>query len=335
MRIMSRRNPKISLGMPIYNGATFLRETLDSLLQQTFGDFELIISDNASTDETSDICRDYARRDPRIRYERLSENAGAIANFNRLPNLATGEYYKWVAADDLCMPRFLECTLQTIESNAEAVWVHSDFGKIDQHGNVLTVEDEAAEGLAHSSQANQPRMHHDSPQQHKRFLGVLLGTTWCADVYGLIRKSVLDKAFPMPTCYGAEKVLLGELALRGKYYQVPETLFYQRVHARTSGSMTTRAEQEAYMSPQKKRSRLSGTRLTLLRGYIRSIGNVPMSHSERLLCMLAILQYLTQLSKWPTLLRSELLHEPIRRPTSHTKKSRPSEGEGRKLSPHP
>ena len=332
---MSRRSPKISLGMPIYNGAAFLRETLDSLLQQTFGDFELIISDNASTDETSDICRSYAKSDPRIRYERLIENAGAIANFNRLPTLATGEYYKWVAADDLCMPTFLESTLQRIESNTETAWVHSDFGKIDQYGNVLTANDEASEGLAHSSQAMLPRKYHDSPRQHKRFQGVLLGTTWCADIYGLIRKSVLEQSHPMPTCYGAEKVLLGELALRGKYDQVPETLFYQRVHAKTSGSMTTREEQEAYMAPQKKRSRLSGTRLALLKGHFRSIGNVSMRHSERLFCLFAILQYLTQFSKWPTLFRSELFHEPIRRPALHPNTTRPADGEGRKLSPHP
>lgn len=329
---MSRRSPKISLGMPIYNGATFLRETLDSLLQQTYGDFELIISDNASTDDTQDICRQYAQMDSRIRYERLNENAGAIANFNRLPKLATGEYYKWAAADDVCMPTFLASTLQAIESNSEVAWAHSDFGKIDQHGNILTVEDAACEGLAHSSQANQPRMHHASPHRHQRFQGVLLGTTWCADVYGLIRKSILDKARPMPTCYGAEKVLLGELALRGKYEQVPETLFYQRVHSRASGAMTTRAEQEAYMSPRAKRHRLSGTRLVLLKGHIGSIRHVSMRLSERALCLMAILRYLAQVSKWPSLLRSEFFREPIRRPSSRSTGAESPDGKGRTLS---
>ncbi|MBX3422404.1 MAG: glycosyltransferase family 2 protein [Pirellulaceae bacterium] len=313
---MSPRRPKISLGMPIYNGAAFLRETLESLLGQTYGDFELIISDNASTDETGEICQEYANGDDRIRYQRLEANLGAVANFNRLIGLAGGQYYKWVAADDMCQPTFLEAALELIESDPDSAWVHSAFGKIDQYGTILDAGDDAADGLAHSRQAGHPRIHHDSQARHQRFQGVLLGTSWCFDVFGLIRKAVLDKALPMPGCYGAEKVLLGELALWGKYRQVPETLCYQRVHSKAAGEMATREQQEAYIAPQRKKKHFAGTRLALLKGHLRSVQNVPMSGLERCLCWSVIGRYMGQVSKWPQLVRSELYHEPIRG-TSH------------------
>ncbi|WNC85999.1 glycosyltransferase family 2 protein [Thermosynechococcus sp. QKsg1] len=93
--------PKVSIGMPVYNGAKFIREALDSLLAQTFTDFELIISDNASTDETEAICREYAAKDKRIRYVRQAQNLGAMANFKYVLDEARGEYFMWAAHDDL------------------------------------------------------------------------------------------------------------------------------------------------------------------------------------------------------------------------------------------
>ncbi|WNC86000.1 glycosyltransferase family 2 protein [Thermosynechococcus sp. QKsg1] len=89
----------LSIGMPVYNGAKFIREALDSLLAQTFTDFELIISDNASTDETEAICREYAAKDKRIRYVRQAQNLGAAANFKYVLDEARGEYFMWAAAD--------------------------------------------------------------------------------------------------------------------------------------------------------------------------------------------------------------------------------------------
>ena len=93
--------PSVSIGMPVYNGETYIREALDSLLQQTFTDFELIISDNASTDGTGVICKEYAFGDSRIRYIRQATNLGAVGNFEFVLNEARGEYFMWAAHDDL------------------------------------------------------------------------------------------------------------------------------------------------------------------------------------------------------------------------------------------
>ncbi|ADR19063.1 glycosyltransferase family 2 protein [Calditerrivibrio nitroreducens] len=127
------KKPQVSIGMPVYNGAKFISEALDSLLAQTFTDFELIISDNASTDETEAICREYAAKDKRIRYIRQRENLGAAANFKYVLDQAEGEYFMWAAADDVWDKKWIEkllpisiinhCiafgTLQTIDSNSK------------------------------------------------------------------------------------------------------------------------------------------------------------------------------------------------------------------------
>jgi glycosyltransferase involved in cell wall biosynthesis len=107
--------PKVSIGMPVYNGEPFIREALDSLLAQTFTDFELIISDNASTDGTEAICREYTKKDRRVRYMRQPENMGAVVNFQFVLDEAEGEYFMWAAADDIWEPSWVEILLPVSE----------------------------------------------------------------------------------------------------------------------------------------------------------------------------------------------------------------------------
>lgn len=104
---MHHNEPLVSIGVPVRNGARFLEQALDSLLAQSYQEFELIISDNASTDQTEAICRAYAARDGRIRYYRSSKDLGLAHNYNYLFQLARGEYFKWAAADDLHEPDYV------------------------------------------------------------------------------------------------------------------------------------------------------------------------------------------------------------------------------------
>ena len=114
-----KKLPQVSIGMPVYNGEKFIREALDSLLAQTFTDFELIISDNASMDGTEAICREYAERDQRIRYVRQAENRGPAANFRFVLDEAVGEYFMWAAADDVWTSRFIEnCSQMLINDHS-------------------------------------------------------------------------------------------------------------------------------------------------------------------------------------------------------------------------
>jgi glycosyltransferase involved in cell wall biosynthesis len=303
---MNRPSPRVSVGMPVYNGRAFVAEAIQSVLNQTFPDFELIITDNASTDSTEAICRRFADADDRIKYYRLENNIGACGNFNHVFRLARGKYFKWAAADDVFLPTFLEKLVTVLDADQGVVWCHTQSGKINQFGDVLQLSDPAAEGLPHTTHAGLPRPMHDSPQRHQRFRGVLLGTTWCADIYGLIRRDALLKTGLLESCYGAEKVLIGGLSLLGRYREVPETLFYQRIHDAASGKLVTAAEQAKYACIKHTR-RFSSARLKLLTGHLRMTNRIAMPRRERALCHLVVLQYLFQFHKWPGILRSMLL----------------------------
>ena len=135
--MMIDRIPRVSIGMPVYNGAAFLRESLDSLLSQTYEDFELVISDNGSTDGTQNICRAYATEDVRIRYYREEENRGAAWNYNRVFELARGEYFKWAAHDDVHAPTFLERCVEVVDNNPDVLWCFSRHTHVDCYGRPL------------------------------------------------------------------------------------------------------------------------------------------------------------------------------------------------------
>lgn len=115
------KHPIVSIGLPVYNGEDFLKYALDSLLSQTFRDFEIIISDNASTDNTPKICQEYVLRDKRIRYIRQNNNMGALWNFNFVLKQSNKEYFIWVSADDKLHPEFLEKNIDILEKNKNVV----------------------------------------------------------------------------------------------------------------------------------------------------------------------------------------------------------------------
>jgi glycosyltransferase involved in cell wall biosynthesis len=99
--------PKVSIGVPVFNGENYLAQALESILAQDFADFEVIISDNCSTDKTPEICTSFAKRDSRVKYFRNDSNIGASPNYNRTFELSRGEYFKWCAHDDRCGRAFL------------------------------------------------------------------------------------------------------------------------------------------------------------------------------------------------------------------------------------
>src|SRR5260370_3152132 len=104
---MPSSTPKVSIGLPVYNGEQFLESALNSLLSQTFGDFELIISDNASTDRTKEIAQSIAAMASRVRYSRNLQNMGLVPNFDRTTALADVEYFIGAAPVELCSPVYL------------------------------------------------------------------------------------------------------------------------------------------------------------------------------------------------------------------------------------
>ncbi|MFO7973171.1 MAG: glycosyltransferase family 2 protein [Planctomycetota bacterium] len=294
--------PRVSIGLPVHNGEDYLEQAIDSLLAQSFRDFQLIISDNASTDRTEDICRWYAARDSRVMYHRLQTNRGATFNFNHVFRMSHGEYFKWAASDDVCAPNLVERCVEVLDTNPDVVWCHAQSAKIDGHGRMLGPDDPLAEGMAHTSAAGHPRSFYNSPKCHRRFAGVLLGTNWCADAYGLMRSDALRKTRLYPACFGSEKVLLAELALLGAYQEIPETLFFKRTHAKAASSLGSASAQAAFANPAAKSSVLRN-RLHLLSAHLAAIRNVKMGPYQRFMCYWVLLRYLLQVHKWRRIFR--------------------------------
>ncbi|MEL6930145.1 MAG: glycosyltransferase family A protein, partial [Cyanobacteria bacterium J06600_6] len=175
---MTLKKPKVSIGMPVYNGENYLRETLESLLSQTFEDFELVIADNASTDDTESICRDYQAQDSRIKYHRNQENLGAARNYNKVFSLASGEYFKWAAHDDLCCPCFLEKCVQILDSDPNVVLAYTGCNEIDEHGQEI----KQWKNLPHNF---------SSPNTSQRIKELISNNSWVL-IFGLIRSKVLS-----------------------------------------------------------------------------------------------------------------------------------------------
>ncbi|MCK4236674.1 MAG: glycosyltransferase family 2 protein, partial [Candidatus Krumholzibacteria bacterium] len=209
--------PRVSIGIPVYNGERYIAGTIDSILAQTFRDFELIISDNASTDGTSTICRRYAAADERVRYFRNERNLGAAKNFNLLFTHARGEYFKWAAADNLIEPTFLERCVEVLDARPDAVVAYTKCKQInDFDGTMRTIDTDRDLESADACE-----------RLHNLFLQVIgmQDTIW-----GLMRVSALQKTRLIRSFVGADDCLLIELILQGPYVEVPEHLLVLRIH---------------------------------------------------------------------------------------------------------
>jgi glycosyltransferase involved in cell wall biosynthesis len=213
---------RLSVGMPVYNGERFLREAIDSILGQTYEDFELVVSDNASTDGTEEICRDYARRDPRVVYLRSEVNRGAAWNHNRLIEVARGSLFKWVGADDIYRPEFLSRCVAALDADPDAVLAYPRTIVIDEAGTPV------------SEYAPDWDLRSPDPFERLRTVIPRIGNFNADAVSGVVRTQALRSTRLLPRYYGGDKALLGELCLRGKFLEVPEYLLLRRMHRAAS-----------------------------------------------------------------------------------------------------
>lgn len=210
-------SPILSIGLPVYNGERFLAKALNSLLSQTYSDFELFLSDNASTDHTEEICRDYASRDRRIRYFRNATNMGAGWNFLRVYRLAQRKYYKQAAHDDFCEPRFLEVCVNALEQDAELIVACTKTRIVDADGRFL--EDYECP------------LRIEDRDPVTRFSDLVLLGHRCFPIFGVHRRSALERLPPMGSFAHADRILLAQLGLMGRFYESPERLFISTRHS--------------------------------------------------------------------------------------------------------
>lgn len=276
---MADHRPRVSIGLPVYNGAEYIRECLDSILAQTYTDFELIISDNGSTDGTEAICRAYAARDPRIRYVRSESNRGATWNFNNTVHLARGVYFKWIGHDDMILPTYLERTVALLDAHPEVVVTYPRATFIDAEGEVMGYDTEFLD------------LRTDKPGlRFRTYLKVARG--WINPIFGLMRLSVLRQT-PLHTSFSSsDMILLGELALRGQFAEVPEYLFLRRDHPKGSVQANRDPQQRQVWFDPRNMGRIEFTRFRWLLGYLRALRRVPMPWTDKLTCYAAMVKWL-------------------------------------------
>jgi glycosyltransferase involved in cell wall biosynthesis len=291
--------PKISIGLPVYNGARYLREAIDSILGQTYRDFELIICDNASTDETAAICAEYAGRELRIRYHRQARNIGATANFNHTFELARGAYFKWAAHDDILAPTYLEKCVTALDQAPDAALCQSLVEIVDDQGNCLEEYDHTAFGT-------------DSQRASVRFAARLRPHD-CQEVFGVMRSDVLRRTELIGYHIGGDRTLLIDLSLLGRFLLVPEPLFQNREHPwRFKRQHRYPSTELAWFAPgQPQRSRFAGWRMlrtwVLCGKALSSVRRRVPKPTERLRCYAHLLASLRFRERWQYLLAEPLL----------------------------
>ncbi len=254
--------PLVSIGMPVFNGQNYVHKAIESILAQSCGDFELIICDNASTDATGDICRRYADQDRRVRYMRNARNLGAGPNFDLCFQLATGKYFQWAAHDDMLAPDYLARAVTALESDPSATLCIAGITEIG-----------AADEVIRSYATDIGDI--ESPDPVRRFASVIHSHHQCEDFFGVYRRSALVGTGLIGTYSGSDRVLLAEVALRGRWIRLPDNLFLHRDHAQRATRallLVDRAAALRWQDPGASGRRGNLFHVVLYRHYWRVVG---------------------------------------------------------------
>jgi glycosyltransferase involved in cell wall biosynthesis len=283
--------PRVSVGMPVFNGERFLSETLNCVLDQTFKEFELIISDNGSTDRTEQICRSYAETDPRIRYYRSDTNRGASWNHNRVFELARGEYFKWWSHDDLCAPEFLQECVAVLDKNPEVDLCFAPTQIVDSDRRPVT------------KYVVQEMTRTDSPRAYQRFHGVICPHHWCFGVYGVARTSVLRQTPLIANYTGSDRALLADLSLRGRFHEISSCRVFNRDHPARSIRVYSAYTAGGWYDPRLK-GKISLHNWRRLLEHARSVSRSGLSWWERICCYAQLVPFCFQ---WRTQLARDIV----------------------------
>lgn len=287
--------PKVTIGLPVYNGQRYLDESLKSIFEQEYGDFELIVSDNASTDTTPQILSTWAERHPRIRLHTMTRNEGGSANFQCVLRLARGEYFRWASHDDLIHPQMLsECLRAFDQSTDDVVLVYPKTRIIDAQGVEVDIVENCLD------------LRDDDPILRLRHC--LKFIKWANPIFGLIKTSALRQTRGIDNYHSSDLVMLVELVLRGKFVELPDALFFRRIHDQMSWQANRTPERLARWFNPQLRAWVVFPTWRLLRELLVAVKRAPLNDRQRRRALVAVL------SLWPRRHRARLIREVTRIP---------------------
>lgn len=285
--------PKLSIGLPVRNGLPLLKETLDLLVKQSFAEFELIISDNASTDDTWAVCQRYAASDSRIRLLKNERNVGAADNANRVFRESKGDYFFWASADDLYLPDFAERCIDKLEDSPEAILCYPRWKVINVNGKEIPETPEPE------------HVNHVSPVQ--RFRSVVRGVHVDKIIFGVFRSKAIRQTGLFGYFPSSDRVLLAELMLLGGVCEVPEFLFHRRVHSRQQ-DYTNRRTYGSWFHPTGNKGKCCPY-WRMVYEYAQVVRRSSLSLSDKLKCLSHLRHYVSRNRSW---LMSEMILSPWR-----------------------
>lgn len=273
--------PRVSIGLPVFNGERYLRAALDGLLGQTYRDLELIVCDNASTDRTEAICREYAARDARLWYQRNPRNIGAVPNYNLTLQFARGELFKWAAHDDVCDARYIERCVEALDKNQGAALAFSKLTYLDDEGCEVDRSERDLSIVDVLPSARVSRMVRLAKRDDHVY--------W--SIFGLTRTSAMRRACPMGLYIASDQIVLMRLLLQGTFVEVPEYLFHRRRHAEASTvKQRTIRELAQWYAGGVPPGRVVLPTWKLYSEYIRAVRDAGLSMGERMRCRAAVVR---------------------------------------------
>lgn len=256
----------VAVGMPVFNGERYLEDTLRSVLNQTFDNFDLFIADNASTDRTEEICRDYAQQDSRIQYIRNPVNLGASKNYTVCFEPARSKYFRWQNSDDPIEPTLIEKCFEVLEANPDVVLAYGKTHIIDENGAF--------------TEAYEDNLQLTSDSSSQRFQDCLRNLGLQNVIYGLIRRNSLAQTSLLGNYLAADINLVAELSLYGKFQEIPQHLFNRRMHPEASSWKRDDSERQKNFWDPAKRKLVMQTWRSIME-YYKAVARAPIPIQDK------------------------------------------------------
>jgi glycosyltransferase involved in cell wall biosynthesis len=266
--------PLVSIGFPVYNGAKFLARAVDSILNQDFSNFELIIADNASTDDTEQICRAYAKNDPRVRYVRNASNIGVNPNHNLVFNLSRGRYFGWAAHDIEQLPGMLGRCVREMQTGPRAPVLVYPLCE-------LTGDTGMPPGW------KQPSIASAETKPSRRAKAVIRNISFVTQHYGLFDAEVLRKTRLNGSYASSDLVLTAEIAMLGEIREIPEILLRRTIHG-DRGTAAVIKDHKAWSAWSGSKRTLLPVRERLAFEYVRATWQLPLKFTDKLSCLVSV-----------------------------------------------